>query len=138
MPVVPWPKMDALFNSDGSANRWIVAQEGSRQTYGVPLAFHRLHLLRLLYVDIWCSWGRSMLRRGPAGARALATRFNSEIPSERIVSFTMAATLWRAAQNLRRRKLDRSEMSDEFCSFGRWYALQIRNHLHHLELDPEI
>jgi glycosyltransferase involved in cell wall biosynthesis len=130
--------MDALPNSDLPAGRWIVAQEGSRQTYSVPLAFHRMHQLRLLYVDIWCSWGRSMLRRGPSGARALATRFNSEMPLDRIVSFTMAATLWRATQNLRRRKLSRSEMSDEFCSFGRWYALQIRHHLHKLKLDPEI
>jgi glycosyltransferase involved in cell wall biosynthesis len=118
--------------------RWIVAQEGSRQTYAVPVSFHRLNLLRLLYVDIWWQWGRSLLRHGPALARALGTRFNSEIPLDRVVSFTSVATLWRAAQNLRRRKLSRSEMSDEFCSFGRWYALRIRHHLRQLELNPEM
>ncbi len=116
----------------------MVAQEGSRQTYGVPVSFHRLNMLRFMYVDIWCSSGRSLLRHGPAKVRALATRFNSEIPPDRIVAFTVAATLWRASQNLRRRKLSRYEMSEEFCSFGRWYALQIRRHLAQIELDSEI
>jgi len=129
---------DALPDSNRLNNRWMVAQEGSRQTYGVPLSFHRLNLLRFMYVDIWCSWGRSLLRHGPAKVRALATRFNSEIPPDRVVSFTSGATLWRGAQNLRRRKLSRLEMSDEFCSFGRWYALQIRRHLLQIDLDPQI
>ena len=34
--------------------RWLVTQEGSRQTYAIPIAFHRLGGLRLLYADIWC------------------------------------------------------------------------------------
>lgn len=118
--------------------RWIVAQEGSRQTYAVPVAFHRLRMLRLVYVDIWCHRGRSLLRRGPTLARALATRYNSEIPLTSVVSFTATATLWRAAQNLRRRKLSRSEMWDEFCSFGRWFAGRIRDDLHKRELDPQV
>ncbi|MGO8697758.1 MAG: glycosyltransferase family 4 protein [Limisphaerales bacterium] len=116
---------------------WIVAQEGSRQTYAVPVSFQRLGALKLLYVDIWCRWGRSLLRRGPAAARALATRFNVEIPLDRVVSFTRVATLWRAAQNLRTKKLSRTEMSVQYCRFGRWYALQMRRHLRQVEIDPE-
>jgi glycosyltransferase involved in cell wall biosynthesis len=129
--------MNDSCESGQPAHRWIVAQEGSRQTYAVPIAFFRLEMLRLMYVDIWCSWGRSWLRRGPAKVRALATRFHPEIPSDHIVSFTGPATLWRAAQNLRRRKLSRREMSDEFCSFGRWYARQVGRHLSRFDLDPE-
>jgi len=121
-----------------SPSRWIVAQEGSRQTYGVPVSFHRLGMLRLLYVDIWCSQGRQLLRHGPAVARALATRFSPEIPPERVVAFTTTATLWRAAQNLRQRKLTRTEISDEYCSFGRWYARRICRDLKTVELDPGI
>jgi len=120
-----------------SLPRWIVAQEGSRQTYGVPLAFHRLGMLRLLYADIWWRWGRSLMKRGPAGARALATRFNSEIPLDRIVSFTPTAALWRATQNLRHTKPSRFQMSEEFNHFGRWFALRVRQHLDKLKLDPE-
>jgi len=129
--------MDYLPESNGLNSRWLVAQEGSRQTYGIPVSFHRLDRLRFMYVDIWCSRGRSWLQRGPAKVRALATRFNSEIPRERVVPFTSTATLWRAAQNLRRRKLSRFEMSNEFCSFGRWYALKIRRHLARIDLNSE-
>jgi glycosyltransferase involved in cell wall biosynthesis len=116
----------------------MIAQEGSRENYGVPVSFQRLNLLRCMYVDIWCSWGRSLLRRGPAKMRALATRFNPEIPPNRVVSFNSRATLWRTAQNLRRRKLSRSEMSNEYCGFGRWYAIQVRKHLTQIELQPQV
>ena len=129
--------MNKMLNSHPPDCRWMVAQEGSRQSYGVPISFHRLGLLRLMFVDIWCSWGRGLLRRGPAKVRALATRFNSEIPPDRVVAFTGPASLWRAAQNLRQRKLSRLEMSNEFCSFGRWYSRQIRRHLTLMDLDPQ-
>jgi glycosyltransferase involved in cell wall biosynthesis len=117
--------------------RWIVSQEGTRQTYGVPLSFHRLAALRLMYTDIWCRWGHRLLKRGPAGARALATRFSREIPPERVVSFTPFAAFWRARDHLRRRFPDRSKLSEEYCVFGRWLAGQVQRHLKHLELDSE-
>ena len=43
--------------------RWIVAQEGTRQSYAVPIAFNRLGKLRMFYVDIWCRWGKSSSTR---------------------------------------------------------------------------
>jgi glycosyltransferase involved in cell wall biosynthesis len=116
--------------------RWIVAQEGSRQTYGVPLAFHRLGKLRIMYADIWCRFGKSLLRQGPAGARALATRFHSEIPEHLVVSFIPAAIMAKSWQHLRRARLGPTELSKEYCRFGRWYALRIRRHLEDVEIDP--
>lgn len=113
-------------------------QEGSRQTYAVPVAFQRLQVLRLMYVDIWWDWARSLMRHGPAGARALATRYNHEIPRDRIVSFTPKAALWRAAQHFRRHMPSRGELSEDFCAFGRWLAVRVRQHLARLDLDPAV
>jgi len=117
--------------------RWIVAQEGSRQTYAVPLSFHRLGALRMMYTDIWCRWGHSLLKSGPAGTRALATRYNREIPSARVVAFTPHATLWRAREHLRRRIPSRTKLSEEYCSFGRWLATRVRQHLRNISLNPQ-
>jgi hypothetical protein len=120
---------DGKPGATGLCQNWIVAQEGSRETYAVPVAFQRIGRLKRLYVDIWCRWCRPMLRRGPPAARALATRFHAEIPCDRVVSFTAGATLRRAVQNLRGRSFSRAGLSDLFCSYGRWFALRIRRHL---------
>ena len=102
----------------------------------MPVSFQRLGTLKRLYVDIWWRWGRSVLQRGPAGARALSTRFNAEIPVDQVVSFTSTAALWRAVQNLNNKSLSRAQLSEQFCSFGRWFALQVRDHLRTQEPDP--
>src|SRR6516162_2531010 len=107
--------------------RWIVAQEGTRQSYAIPVAFHRLGVLRLFYADIWCRRGRSLLRRGPAGARALATHFNAELPPERVEAFNSAAILDRAWQHFRHAHWQPAKQADHFCRFGRWFATKIRN-----------
>lgn len=116
--------------------RWIVVQEGSRQSFAIPIAFNRLESLRLLYVDIWCKWGRSMLRRGPAGMRALAGRFSPEIPTERVVSFSPAAIAAKSYEHFRRRRLSPAQLADHYCQFGRWLALRVRDHAARLNLDP--
>src|ERR1700722_9056643 len=115
--------------------RWIIAQEGSRQTYGVPLAFHRLGAMRMMYADIWCRFGREWLRRGNAGTRALATRFHPEIPSNLVVSFSPAAIAAKTWQHFRRSHLNSGEWSQVYCRFGQWYAQKIRRHLERLETD---
>jgi glycosyltransferase involved in cell wall biosynthesis len=117
--------------------RWIVAQEGSRRTYSLPLAFHQIGALRLMYTDIWCRFGRGLLRRGPAGARALATRFHPQIPGDRVVSFSPHAILKKCALHFSHSRLNRDELADYYCGFGRWYAGNVRRHLQHLEMDPE-
>lgn len=113
-------------------------QEGSRQTYAVPVAFERLQALRRMYVDIWWDWGHSLMRRGPAGARALTTRYHREIPRDRVVSFTPRAALWRAAQHFRRHIPTRGELSEDFCAFGRWLSVRVRQHLAKVDLDPAL
>jgi glycosyltransferase involved in cell wall biosynthesis len=116
---------------------WIVAQEGSRQTYGVPVAFHRLDALRLFYVDIWCRRGRGLLRCGPKGARALATRFHPDLPPDRVVSFSPAAIWTRSLDHLLDRKASPTEISDIYCRFGEWFAKRVRRHIETIELDTE-
>ena len=131
-------KSESVEPSSGSDEplRWIVAQEGSRQSYAVPVGLHRLGVLRLYYADIWCRWGRSALRRGPTGARALAGRFQRELPAERVVSFSPMAVLSKMAQHFRRGRQSPTEMADEFCRYGRWFAGRVREHLRTIELDP--
>jgi len=90
-----------------------------------------------MYTDIWCRWGHSLMKRGPAGTRALATRYCREIPPERVVSFTPFATLWRAREHLRRRIPNRFKLSEEYCAFGRWLAIQVRQHIKTIDLDPD-
>lgn len=116
---------------------WIVAQEGTRQSYAVPIAFHRLGTLRLLYADIWCRRGRSLLRRGPAGARALATHFSPELPLDRVVAFNTEAIFDRVRQHFRHRHWSPTELADHYCRYGRWFATKVRNDLEKLELDSE-
>lgn len=117
--------------------RWIVGQEGSRQSYAIPLAFDRLGKLRLFYADIWCRHGRSFLKKGPKGLRALAGRFNDQIPADRVVSFDWSAILFRTLQHFRHGQQSPAELGDAFCRFGRWFALRMRNHLETIDLDPQ-
>jgi hypothetical protein len=122
---------------NSSPHTWIVAQEGSRQSYAIPLAFHRINRLRKFYADIWCRWGRPVLRRGPSGSRALATRFNSEIPADRVVSFSPAAIVTRSVDHFRRKEMSPADLADVYCRFGEWFATRVRRHLETLPLDPE-
>jgi glycosyltransferase involved in cell wall biosynthesis len=117
--------------------RWIVAQEGPREHYSTAAAFHQVGQLRLLYADIWCRWGRSLLRRGPAGVRNLATRFNPEIPADRVVSFSPCAILWRSLYHHRFARLPLADQLDLACRFGEWFAGRVARHLKGLEMNPE-
>ena len=118
-----------------SSMRWIVAQEGSRQTYAVPVAFHRLELLRLFCVDIWCRQGRSILQHGTEGTRALATRYNGELPASKVISFSPAAIVTKSVEHFRRGGISSSELAYRFCRFGEWFARRVVNHLRTIELE---
>ena len=115
---------------------WIVAQEGSRQSYAVPIAFHRLGKLHRFYADIWCRSGRSLLRRGPAGARALAGRFKAEIPAAKVVSFDASAILTKTSQHFRHGRQSSTEVGESHCRFGRWFAQSVAKDLEKQDLDP--
>ena len=121
--------------SQGAACRWIVAQEGSRQSYAVPLSFHRLQLLRTFYVDTWCRWGRSLLERGPRACRALATHFSNGLPQDLVVSFNRSVLHSRAMFHVRKSKLSTAELSNEYCRFGEKFARLVREHLEQQRLD---
>lgn len=116
--------------------RWIVAQEGSRQSYAVPLAFNRLGLLRRFYVDTWCRWGRSLFKQGPKGLRALATHFSAELPPELVFSFNTSVLLSRAQFHFQRNRLSPAEIAGEYCRFGKKFAELVRDDLQRQDLDP--
>lgn len=118
--------------------RWIVAQEGSRQSYAIPLAFHRLGSLKLLYADIWLRQGRSWLQRGPRGARALAGRFVEEIPEYQVVSFNWPAILAKTREHFLRGRQSQDAMGAYYCDFGEWFASRVRDHLATQRLDPSV
>lgn len=117
--------------------RWIVAQEGSRRSYAVPVAFHRLDLLRFLYVDIWCRGGSALLKGGPPALRALANRFHSEIPRDRVVSFSPSAITRKAAQHLRSGAIAREELGHFYCDYGEWFGSRVEKHLRSVDLEPD-
>lgn len=119
-----------------SSLRWIVAQEGSRQSYAVPVSFHRLGQLQRMYTDVWCRWGRGLLRHGPAGARSLATRFEPSLPSARVVSFNSGAILGRSLYHFRRHQYSSEDHAQEFIRFGRWFAERVRRELVRSDLAP--
>ena len=127
-------KLDS--SSSQSSLRWIVGQEGTRETYAIPVGFHRMKALRLFYADIWCRWGRGLLSHGSAGPRALATRYNPEIPSDRVVSFNRSAIVSKTIQHFRRWKEPPEAIGEGWCRFGRWFALQIREHVKKIDLNP--
>jgi glycosyltransferase involved in cell wall biosynthesis len=132
---------DALFSGafDGGAAgdaevQWTVAQEGSRQSYLVPIAFHRLKMLRRVYVDTWCRWGRTVLRNGPAGVRALATHYSPELPSEKVVSFGPSAIFSRVKRHFQQKHLTNAELGEWYCRFGERFATRVRDQLKTTEL----
>lgn len=124
-------------SSNQSALRWIVGQEGSRETYAIPVGFHRLKALRVFYADIWCRWGRGLLRHGPAGTRALATRFHSEIPLDRVVSFNYSAIRSKTIQHFKNWNQPPATQGEEWLRFGQWFALQVRGQLQNIDLDSK-
>ena len=115
--------------------RWIVSQEGSRETYGVPAGFEQLGCLRQVYADVWCRFGRSWLQRGPAGARALATRHHDCIPPRKVVSFNCRGILWRGWQHFRRHQMSPEEQAELFVRYGQWFAGNVRDRLARLSWD---
>lgn len=70
-----------------SARRWIAAQIGAREHYAVPRALHRRNRLERLYTDVWCSRGRTLLRKGPSPLPSLANRYHSALPSEKVTAY---------------------------------------------------
>ncbi len=115
--------------------RWIVSQIGARQHYGVPRGFHYKGHLRLFYTDAWCRWGSRQLKRGPERFRTFAGRFHSDLPSDKVVSFTTDALGAKVTQGAR------STTEDAYLhhlSIGADFARNVNRHLMRQNLDPAV
>ena len=118
------------------AFRWIVSQIGARQHYGVPRGFFYKNELRTLYTEVWCRWGRSLLRRGPKSMRALASRYHPDLPNSKVVSFNYQAILDELKN--RTRQLSFEEQYLEFLRIGRRFASNVADHLRPQQFDPNL
>ena len=103
----------------------------------MPLAFERLGSLQLFFTDVWCWHGRSLLRRGAAGFRAFATRYNAGLPAGKVNSFNRRSILRRAWLHFRKSQMSPDEQADFFVQYGEWFATQVRDRLARQHLNPE-
>ena len=115
---------------------WIVAQEGSRQSYAVPESFEVIGKLKTLYTDAWCKFGRKILLHGPKATRAWAGRYNPGIPAKKVVSFDWGALPRLARQTFRRGEMPPEELADYYIGFGIWFAEEVASCLKGQNLDP--
>jgi hypothetical protein len=120
----------------GMNYNWIVAQEGSRQTYAVPEAFQVIDRLRALYTDVWCRRGRSWLLSGPKPARAWAGRYNAGIPEHKVKSFDLGALSRLARLHFRRGDMSPEELADYYIRFGAWFGSETASRVRKLRMNP--
>lgn len=106
-------------------SRWVVSQVGARQHYGIPRGFARAGRLRTLYTDCWCRWGAQLLSHGPMAVRALASRHHSEIPGDKVVSFTPIA-IRNALRAQTHPTVEQAYL--EFMRVGVWFAECVNLH----------
>jgi glycosyltransferase involved in cell wall biosynthesis len=117
--------------------RWICSQIGAREHYALPRAFHLRDRLRVLYTEHWAG---SIVRRmqfGPRSLRSFAARFHPDLPSNRVVSFSMAFLHnW-----LVRFGTARAETSEEqyleYIRIGKLFSTMVSDHLRRQLLLPE-
>ena len=117
------------------ARRWLVSQIGARQHYAIPIALHERGSLRHFFTDGWCSVGRSVLRRIPGRAAALAARFSPRLPPELVTSFTFRTVLGELRSPSHRRKSVAEEYRRHLrdgVRFGELVAAELAT----LPLDP--
>jgi glycosyltransferase involved in cell wall biosynthesis len=113
---------------------WTVAQIGARENYAAARAFAPVGRLHRLYTDVWCRYGAGLLRYGPAATRALAGRWHAGVPSDRVVSFTVAA-LWHEVRS-RFGRNRASDIYDAYLRAGRWFDHRLLVHLDRHPLVP--
>ncbi|MGD0388528.1 MAG: glycosyltransferase family 4 protein [Tepidisphaeraceae bacterium] len=106
---------------------WIVTQIGSREHYGVPRGFEHIGHLKLLYTDVWCRRPLGLLRYGNAAMRAIAGRWNAEIPSTKVVSFNTRA--FAHALGSLRRKQSIDEQYSFYLRVGGEFDRSVVRHL---------
>jgi glycosyltransferase involved in cell wall biosynthesis len=120
-----------------SKARWICSQIGARQHYAVPIGLYRDGLLDQMFTDIWAPPLLSRSRIGTRRLRALAGRYDGEVPKEKVRSFTVRA-LGREAYFRVRRSLCRSaDVFGHYTDYGRWFAQAVSQRLRLQFLNPE-
>jgi len=119
-----------------SARRWITAQIGAREHYGVPLALHRHESLRCLYTDAWCRHGRALLQGLPfRSTQALAGRYHAGLPDALVRAFTMETVVQGVGDGLR---LSRGEtLYERHLRVGSWFGTRVARHLERTSLIDE-
>lgn len=115
--------------------RWMVSQIGAREHYSIPRGFAALGHLRLLYTDMWCKRGASLLQKAPMPFRAIAGRKHDEISPAQVKSFTFR-TLF---DNLRHRGGPASTEAafDNYLRIGNHFSARVNRHLAKQKLDPQ-
>ncbi len=111
--------------------RWIVSQLGAREHYAVGRALARRGELATLYTDIWCRFGRRLLRKGPRPVRAFGERWHDDLAEAHVVSFAprmTAATIAVALAN-------QDSLRDAESRLYRGYAEAVKHHLRRIPLD---
>src|SRR5690606_6542845 len=111
---------------DISSRQWIVAQIGARQHYTVPIGFEQLGRLHTFYTDLWCRAGHSVLRWLSSRTRALAGRYSSSVPSEKVVAFTWDG-LCGSMKNPRPQTVEQQYL--DHIQKGRHFSEMVNRHL---------
>jgi glycosyl transferase family 1 len=113
---------------------WIVSQIGSRERYAVPRAFEARGHLEHFFTDIWLKRGRGLLKRLPRGD-ALAHRFHSALPAQRVTGFNFFG-IDAATRGMRRRGArTREEQYSEYIRIGEGFGRRVADQLSRMELD---
>jgi glycosyltransferase involved in cell wall biosynthesis len=116
---------------------WIVAQLGAREHYAVPRALDRANRLDHFFTDAWCRWGRSVLRHGPALARAFANRYHDDLSEGPVTSFNGMAV----RNVLRRRRLQGADAAEQLAchhaDVGRRFGEAVTARLRERSLSPD-
>jgi glycosyltransferase involved in cell wall biosynthesis len=113
---------------------WIVTQIGSREHYAVPRAFARQGKLAAFFTEAWFGTGRSLIRRGPGALRALAGRYHSEIPCEKVFAFTWQSLVDRFKQP-KNPTVEQAHL--EYMRVGKWFCESVNRRLRGFDLSPE-
>lgn len=120
-----------------SKNRYIIASVGAREHYAAPRAFARAGQLAVFYTEAWCRWGRTLLAKGPALARAFAGRYHPELARAAVVSFNAWEWSRQARERLRPRPGSTEEIHEAFLRFGTAFARKVARRLARRAADPD-
>ncbi|MFO0944506.1 MAG: glycosyltransferase family 4 protein [Planctomycetota bacterium] len=116
--------------------RWLVSQFGARQHYAVPRAFQKRNHLRYFFTEAWCRWGASRLAAGPSSLRSFARRHHDELPSDKVISFTLAELARQFRRALAPRHRESRALYQEFLAMGRGFDQRVCRRIQRMPLDP--